>query len=263
MAKKVDPQKKKQERQKLFVIVGGVLLVVVFAYEAMSLGLIGGKKAPPPPAVVTQTPGTAPNSLTPPGLPGAPAPTATPAAGELADTDVPPTTAGEGELVSFSMFQTKNPFSPQIGQTSNGGSSSGDSGSVVPASSGGSTPTAADAPTADKPTTAPTTPTTTPGATVTPSTTPAGGTTTTTTTAAPTETVAISVNGKTQRVGKDGTFPSGAPVFRLVSFGSGTAEVGIVGGSYQTGGQTLTLERGKSVTLMNTSDGKRYTLELL
>jgi hypothetical protein len=266
MPKKPDPAKQKAQRQKIFVIVGGVLLVVVFGYEAMTLGLIGGKKTPPPPvAVTTPAPTTAaPNSLTPPGLPGAPA--ATPAAaGQLADTDVPPATtdATSGELVSFSMFESKNPFAPQISQ---GSGSGGDSGTpVVPASGGDAGTTPADSPKADAPGTTTTPPATpaNPGATVTPG---SSGTTPTTPAvkpAAATPTVTISVNGKQEKVGKDGTFPSGSPVFRLVSFGDGTAEIGIVGGSYQGGGSTLTLERGHSVTLMNTSDGKKYTLELL
>jgi hypothetical protein len=256
-------QKKKQQRQKLFVIVGGVLLVVVFAYEAMTLGLIGGKKTLPPPIDTgpsTTVASTTPNALTPPALPGTatPAPsTAAPSSG-LADTDVAPTTAGDGQLVSFGVFESKNPFVPQVHDSTSGAAGSA---SVVPASGGSSgtgsstgTPTGksgADVPPA--------------GATVTPSTTGTTPTNTSTTTTAtvPAEVVSISVNGNVSKVGKDGTFPSGSPVFRLVSFAKGTAEIGIVGGSYQSGGATLTLEQGKAVTLMNTSDNKRYKLVLL
>jgi hypothetical protein len=261
--KKVDPLKAKQQKQKIFVIAGGVLLLLVFAYEAKTLGLIGGKKPPAEAAPVTAPAGTptAPNSLTPPALPGGG--TATPAAattsGDLADTD-PPIATSEGQLVSFDVFETKNPFSPQVHADSSGGGASepAPASGAVPADAGGSTP--ADSSHADVPA---------PGATVTPSTAPAGGTTpasgttTTTTPTAPRVTVTISVNGRSERVGKDGTFPSGAPVFRLVSWTSGTAEIGIVGGSYQSGGQTLTLEKGKPVTLMNTSDDKKYKLVLL
>ena len=256
-------QKKKQQRQKIFVIVGGVLLVVVFAYEAMTLGLLGGKKAPPTAvdtSASTTVASTAPNSLTPPALPGTAAPaasTATPSSG-LADTDVPPTTAGEGQLVSFGVFQSKNPFAPQVHDSTSDASGSA---SVVPASGGssgtassGSTPTGTSG--ADVPP---------PGATVTPSTTGTTptGTSTTTTATVSAEVVNISVNGSVSKVGKDGTFPSGSPVFRLVSFGKGTAEIGIVGGSYQSGGATITLQQGKALTLMNTSDNKRYKLVLL
>ena len=266
--KKVDPLKAKQQKQKIFVIAGGVLLLLVFAYEAKTLGLIGGKKPPAEAAAVTAPAGTptAPNSLTPPALPGegTATPTAAPASSGLADTDAPIATS-EGQLVSFDVFETKNPFSPQVHADSPGGGASepAPASGAVPADAGGSTP--ADSAHADVPA---------PGATVTPSTAPAGGTTppsgttttTTTTTAtpaAPRETVTISVNGRSERVGKDGTFPSGAPVFRLVSWTSGTAEIGIVGGSYQSGTQTLTLEKGKPVTLMNTSDNKKYKLLLV
>jgi hypothetical protein len=76
-------------------------------------------------------------------------------------------------------------------------------------------------------------------------------------------TATISVNGNAESVGTNGTFPSDAPVFRLVSVTADVAQIGIVGGSYQTGAATLTLHRGKPVTLANTSDGKRYRLELV
>lgn len=255
--KKVDPLKAKQQKQKIFVAIGGVLLLLVFAYEAKTLGLIGGKKAPAAAAPVTAPAGTptAPNSLTPPAIPGAPTATAAPASGDLADTDAPVATS-EGQLVSFGVFETKNPFAPQVHADESGGAAAqpAPASGEVPADAGGSTP--ADSAHADVPV----------AGTVTPSTGSAGGTTpasgTTTTPAAPRETVTISVNGRSERVAKDGTFPSGAPVFRLVSWTAGTAEVGIVGGSYQSGTQTLTLEKGKPVTLMNTSDGKKYKLVL-
>jgi hypothetical protein len=256
--KKVDPLKAKQQKQKIFVIAGGVLLVLVFAYEAKTLGLIGGKKAAAPAVTAPASTSTAPNSLTPPAIPdaGTAAPASaspSPSSGGLADTDAP-VASSEGQLVSFGVFETKNPFAPQVHSDPTGGST------TEPPPATGATPTPADTPRADVPAS---------GGTVTPpseppaGTTPAAGTTTTPTPTAPRETVTISVNGRSERVAKDGTFPSGAPVFRLVSWTSATAEIGIVGGSYQTGGQTLTLERGKAVTLMNTSDGNKYKLVLV
>jgi hypothetical protein len=80
---------------------------------------------------------------------------------------------------------------------------------------------------------------------------------------APAPTVAISVDGVVSHVGSGGTFPTGAPVFRLVSWKGNTAAIGIVGGSYASGEVALTLDAGKPVTLQNTTNGKRYTLELL
>ena len=61
----------------------------------------------------------------------------------------------------------------------------------------------------------------------------------------------------------DGTFPSAAPVFRLVGWTKTTAEIGIVGGSYATGAPTLKLKVGEPITLENQTNGKRYTIELL
>jgi len=64
-------------------------------------------------------------------------------------------------------------------------------------------------------------------------------------------------------VSTGGAFPSGQPVFRLVSWTKGSARIGIVGGSYSTGDPTLELTVDKSVTLQNTSNGRRYKLVLL
>jgi hypothetical protein len=272
--KKVDPLKAKQQKQKIFVVAGGILLLLVFAFEAKSLGLIGGKQAAPPPVAAPAGTSTAPNSLTPPAIPGAgtAAPASAPS-GSLVDTDAP-VSSSEGQLVSFDVFETKNPFAPQVHRDQAGDAA------AEPAPATDEAPTPADAPRADVPATGGTvtpsaerptgiTPSTEPPAGVAPSTeppagvTPATGTTTPTTPAAPRDTVTISVNGRSERVAKDGTFPSGAPVFRLVSWTSGTAKIGIVGGSYEDGGETLTLDRGQAVTLMNTSDGKKYKLVLV
>lgn len=275
--KRVDLQKQKQQRQKVFVIIGGVVLLLAFAFEAKTLGLLGGKKAAeaPPVAAPAGTP-TTPNSLTPPSLPdttGTPSPVSTSTGDSgLADTD-PQVSASSGQLASFTVFETKNPFVPQV-DTGDGSSSTPAAGDADhPTDTTGDTPpaTSGDVPP--------------PGTSVTPTgggtdaggtagtgdtggtgTTPAsGGTTGTTTTGTSTSTatVTISVNGHTEKVGRDGTFPADSPVFRLVSFSKGKAEIGIVGGSYQTGTATLTLEQGKTVTLMNTSDDKRYKLVLL
>ena len=42
-----------------------------------------------------------------------------------------------------------------------------------------------------------------------------------------------------------------------------SAQIGIVGGSYASGGATLTLQIGKPITLQNTTDQKTYKLELV
>ena len=58
-------------------------------------------------------------------------------------------------------------------------------------------------------------------------------------------------------------FPSDDPVFKLVSLTSSTAKVSVAGGSLSSGAPTVTLTKGKKVTLMNTADGTRYELVLV
>jgi hypothetical protein len=243
--------KKRDKRSKIALLALGVVLLGVGAFEIPSMLKVMNKK---PPAGSTYDPG--PSSSVPGSLPnvavGTTGTTAAPAApsGQLVNTDIPPA-SGAGQLVTFEVFQTKNPFAPQV------------SSAPTPADTSG--PVTTD-PTATTPaTTTPTTTTptsTTPGSAVPPSGAPTT-TSPTTTTPAPAPLVTISVNGATSRVGVDGTFPSGSPVFRLVSYTSKAAEIGIVGGSYAAGGATLTLELGRPVTLQNTTDGKQYKLELL
>ena len=73
----------------------------------------------------------------------------------------------------------------------------------------------------------------------------------------------ISVNGAKEQVGVGSSFPAADPVFQLVSLTKTTAKIGIAGGSLSTGTGTVTLTKGKKVTLMNTADGTRYELVLV
>jgi hypothetical protein len=250
--KKVDPIKQREKRTKIAAIVGLVILALAAAYEIPSMMKVMNKK---PPAGSTYDPGP---SLTPGGLPNVAGGAAAAAASTsgLVDTDVPPT-SGAGQLVTFSVFETKNPFAPQVTESdSSAGSSTGDA----------ATPSAADKAGADVPPAAvTTTPVTGPAGSAIPPAALAASTSTTatTTTVAPKPNVAISVNGVVSRVASQGTFPRGTPVFRLVTWAKDSAQIAIVGGSYATGEGTLTLRVGESVTLQNQTDGKRYKLELL
>jgi len=245
--KRVDPVKQREKRTKIAAIVGSVLMVLVGAYEIPSMLKVMNKK---PPGNTRYDPG--PRS-TVGGLPnvagGAGGATAAAASsGQLVDTDIPPA-SGAGQLVSFSVFETKNPFTPQV------------SGAQVTAGAGSATtttPTTADKPGADVPTT--TTTTLPPGVGVVP---PSQGPPSTTTTVATQPTVSLSVNGVVSHVASGGTFPSGTPVFRLASWTKSSAQIAIVGGSYAEGTPTLTLHVGEAVTLENQTDGKRYKLLLL
>ena len=52
-------------------------------------------------------------------------------------------------------------------------------------------------------------------------------------------------------------------MFKLVKLTGGTARIAIAGGSFASGSATVTLERGKTLTLVNTADGTRYELKLV
>lgn len=251
--KRVDPIKQREKRAKILLAVCGVLFLGLAAIQGPKmLKMLHPKPVVPPPTNLANPDGTvsggavAPTQTTLSGVTGA---------GQLADTDVPPAGDG-GQLVSFELFDTKNPFTPQVKPSPAGGSSSAPT-STTPTQTGATSTaptTTTPAPTATATTTAPEAP-----VTAVPSTAP----TTTPTTVRVRPTVSISVNGAVSKVSTGGTFPSRAPVFRLVSWRNGSAEVAIVGGSYATGDPTLTLTQGKPVTLQNTTDGTRYSLVLL
>lgn len=243
--KRVDPIKQREKRAKIAAGIGGLLFILVCAYEVPSImSSLNQKPAAPPASAASTTPtGTVPDTSGG-ALPNvAVTTTSTTAPGELANTDVPPSSDG-AQLVTFSLFPTKDPFTPQ------GGAPATQPPDTSTAGAGTSTTTG---PTSTSPTT--TTPSVIPGS-------PSSSTTPTTTTAA-TPTVAISVNNVVSHVGLQGTFPSSSPVFRLMSYTPKTAQIGIVGGSYATGDQSLTLQLGRPVTLENTNDQKTYKLDLV
>ena len=77
----------------------------------------------------------------------------------------------------------------------------------------------------------------------------------------------ISVNGKVSAVEVGAPFPVSKDstlngVFRLVSLTAKTAKIAVVGGSYTNGSNTLTLTVNSVVTLVNTANGRKYTLVL-
>jgi hypothetical protein len=82
-------------------------------------------------------------------------------------------------------------------------------------------------------------------------------------TLAKTGAVTLSVNGSVQTVRVGASFPSSNPLFRLVSVAHGVVRVGIASGSYASGTQAVSLTAGKTLTLVDTSDGARYTLRLV
>jgi hypothetical protein len=194
------------------------------------MALNGGGSASSRPQAVTTAAPTSPV----PAASATPAPAA-PSLSAAAPTPTTPTTTtplisavqapvDAGQLQSFSLFESKDPFNASGPSTSHGGSSSSSGGG------GGTstTPKAPPAPPTPPPTDAP-----------------------------------ISVNGVVEEVSSGSDFPTSNPIFQLVSLTAKSAKVSVVGGSYSNGSTVLTLNVNKAVTLVNTADGTRYTLELL
>jgi hypothetical protein len=265
-SKRQEELKKREKRSKILLAVLGVLFLAVGAYEVPSVMKMMNKK-PPPGSTIDNGPSSGPTgSGALPNVTGSTTSGSLGANGQLVNSDVPPGPADDGQLVSFSVFQAKNPFVPQVTSSDTTQPTTSDRGG---GDAGASTTPAATTPTVTTPAvTAPTT--TTPAGGVVPptgttpaTTTPATTVPTTTTTPPAAPTVSISVNDVVSKVSTGGTFPTGAPVFRLASWSSGAAEIAIVGGSYAAGGATLKLAQGVPVTLENTTDGKRYKLVLV
>jgi hypothetical protein len=233
MARKsvADQQKAKAEKQKKMVIVLGVLLAGALAYGVhtmMALNKGGGSKPEAAPAVTT-TPSSTPAPTATPVAPSV-TPSATPApSGSISQQLVSAVQApaNVGQLQSFSLFESKDPFH------------AGGPGSSTSSTSSGSGTGSKGSGSSSKPPKAPPAPPTPP----------------------PTSAV-ISVNGSSESVMTGANFPAATPMFQLVSLTDTTAKVAVAGGSYASGATTLTLKVNVPVTLVNTADGTRYTLQL-
>ncbi|MDX6465804.1 MAG: hypothetical protein QOI27_844 [Gaiellaceae bacterium] len=255
--KPADAAKAKAAKQKKMVIGLSVFLVLAMAYAVHTMMALNGgggtKPVAAPVAAATTTPVVTPAVATPtaaPTLAGSPL-AAAPVAAAPTDTSglisaVKPT-ADTGQLESFSRFESKDPFA--------NGSASGAGGSTGTGTTGSSGTTGSGAGSGGSTGSGTTTPPKVPPAPPTP---PAP---------APTSAV-ISVNNTPETVASGATFPTANPnaaangLFQLRSLTATTATVAIVGGSYSSGSQTLTLKVNKPVTLVNTADGTRYTLML-
>ena len=255
MAKKFDP-KAKAKRQKVMVAVGGVILLGLLAFQVPRTMKMLNQKAPDAAAPASTT---APIATTPLGSSpsGATSISAGVSGDGLVDPDSVPAPQS-GQLLAFSRFRTKDPFSQQLHLTCAGGgtSSEGSTGSACGSGSGsgsGSTSGASPAKSKKEPATPPSE-----GGSVAPAGPPAA------TAPAPKPTTAkISVNGESESVSVGAQFPSSNPTFTLVSLTKTSARVGIAGGSFESGGATVTLQKNKPLTLMNTADGTRYILRLI
>jgi hypothetical protein len=240
MAKRhVDSLKAKQKKQKIILAVLGVVFLGVLGFQ----GPRTWKQLHPAPPVQsssssssssTTTPTTGTPSLAAPTLGGSQTPSATTTPGSsLASSSAP--VVADGQLTSFSLFASKDPFAQQLSEKSgsSGSSSSSSGGSTADSGQGAKSPSSGGA-------SAPT-----PG------------------------TAVISVNGTLYTVAVASDFPepsatdaSIVPLFHLISLTAHSAKISIVGGSYSSGAPAVTLRENKAVTLMNTADGTRYKLIL-
>jgi hypothetical protein len=246
-AKRVDPLKAKEAKQKKIAIGGAVLLLALLAYQGpKTLKMLQGPQpvaAPASSTPATTTPGTAPAPGATTGeAPAAPAPELS----SVADSDLSPE-AAEGQLASFERFASKDPFAQQadeapaaparvsapkdgtekepIDTENDAKPADGDAATDGGFTSGGSQPDAPELAAA----------------------------------------TSIAVNGVAEEVAVEGSFPKDEPTFVLVKVAKDgkSVEIGIAGGEYADGGETITLGLGKKLTLQNTADGSRYELELL
>ena len=239
MAKKIDP-KAKAKRQKIYAAIGGVLLLGLLAFQVpRTLKMLN----PPAADSSSSTPAattTATSPIAAPSLGGGNATAAAVTGGDgLSDPDAVPAPES-GQLLSFGLFRTKDPFAQQL-------DSSGPTGPAAPAG-GGATAGA----------TGPKGVTGKAGSAKNGTFKPAPSTVKTAPTAA-----VISVNGSPSAVQVGGTFPSADPVFKLVSLTAKGAKVSIAGGSLSSGAPAVTLVKNKPLTLVNTADGTRYVLRLV
>jgi hypothetical protein len=223
MAKKLDP-KAKAKRQKVIAAVAGVVLLGVLAFAVpMTMKQLKAQNATPAAAA-------APAAAT----------TTTPmSTAELASASGP--SVGLGQLDSLGRFDSKDPFTQQVDPHLLGGAtdSGGGSGSVAPPprTSGSSGSSSSAPPPPPPPVTLP----------------------------PPTGAVITVNDGPPQKVsvGQDFPLPPLDPLFHLVSLTRKAARISVAGGSLADGRATVTLRKGKSLTLMNTADGTRYELRLL
>jgi hypothetical protein len=257
MAKKKFDPKAKAKRQKVIAAVGGVLLLGLLAIQVprtmklMNSQSQSSSSSSSASSATTTTAGSQP--LAPPSLDRSAAAssaatsgaaTATTAEGISDPTSPLPPSAGQ--LISFSRFKSKDPFKQQIA-TACGGDATSPTGGSCATSNGSANGSAAAHGSAAAPGVTPSVGRTKPAQFV------AGKPTKAT----------ISVNGVNSTVSVSKPFPAGAPVFVLVSLTRTAAKIGIAGGAYESGAATVTLTKGKAVTLMNTADGTRYILRLV
>jgi hypothetical protein len=249
MARRSDVAAAKEARQKKIAIGGFVVLLAVLAFSVpRTLKMMNRPTgAPAAPAAAAPSPAAATPAETDAAAPAV-------AEATLVDTGVPPEPE-EGQLTTFERFASKDPFAQQAEPapaTAAPAATPTEAPDAEPAAAV-ATPTPREAPSRPLPAPAPA-----------PSPMPRAAAPVPAAPSAPKPTSAvIAVNGTRETVALRAAFPAADKVFELRSIGAGEIKVGIAGGSLTGGAQTVTLKKGKKVTLVNTADGTRYELVLV
>ena len=230
-------------RQKIFIALGSVVLLAVLGFELPKvMGGKGGQSAAPHATTASSTSAAA----------GAPVP-----AGQLPGTDHVVVQRDSNQLISFGLFKSKDPFVQQLTRQASTTPSAPPTPAPAPTTPTSTVPTPGAVPAGAPSTTVPSSPTVAPPGTTSPTASP--------TAPAPIPTAAlIATNGICEQVAVKGTFPATENIFRLVSIAKDgkSVQIGIVGGSFDSGQPTATLKLGDKLTLVNTADGTRYVIEL-
>jgi hypothetical protein len=240
----------KDKRMKKVAAGLAVVLAVVLAFEVPGMMKGSGGSSTPPPATTTTTPtvGAPTTSAAPATTPAGTAGTAL-AVSSTGSTTLPNTGAqpkhGKAQLYSFSHFAGKDPFVQQVDVTAGTGGSSGSSSSSSSSAKSSSSSSSGS------------------GGTATAASVKVAAGNPGDRTLAATGSARISVNGRVQVVRVGASFPSGNPLFKLVSVSHGVVRIGIASGSYSSGAQTTSLTPGRTLTLVDTADNVRYRIRLL
>ena len=218
-----------EKRKKQIVIGGAALLVVVLIFQFMRLS--GG------------------SSGAQPGTEAAPsgAATATPIAPGTATT-APTFATQPATRRILNRMPVKDPFVPLPGSSAAGADASAPAAEAAPAAKSGD----------DKPAPTPAAEESKPAADAA----PADATPPPAKPALPPRPGAalLSINGSSRTVGRSKLFPEKDPAFRLVSVSPKAIKVGVAGGSFTRGRETITIRRGERVTLVNTATGESFVL---
>lgn len=221
-----------RKRKQIYLVAGlGVVLAVLVAIQAPKF-LGGGTEA------TTTTTGAVPGTTG-----GSTSDDGTAALADVKFTPGVVSEPGEGQLASFSLFDRHDPFVQIVKEGGGGGSQDGEPVGVQVSGGKAAGPDAS-------------------GASGTPGASGGSGTTGAVDTPSDLTTATIWVNGTEEPVDVKKRFPKTDPTFVLLSLKPKVAQIGVVGGAF-AGGGTIPLKMGKTLTLVNTATGARYTLKLL